>query len=70
MRYGDYTALGQYVGCADLMDVVLTIKPKLHIFGHIHEAAGVSHNAHTTFGNACAVNLAYELANPPLVFDL
>lgn len=70
LRHGDYTYMGNYVGCADLREIVWKLKPKLHIFGHIHEAAGITRNAHTIFANACTVNLAHKPVNPPLVFDL
>lgn len=45
--YSDYN-----VGCADLLERVLQIKPRLHVFGHIHEAAGQREIRETTFVNA------------------
>lgn len=36
----DKTWAGQHVGCEELTPRVQAIQPKLHLFGHIHEAAG------------------------------
>ena len=57
------------VGCADLLAAVERIKPKYHIFGHIHEGYGITKNAHTTFINASMCDGAYNPMNPPIVFD-
>ena len=60
-----------HVGCQDLLDEVTTrIKPKLHVFGHIHEAYGRSTDGQTIFVNACNLDLGYKPVNPPLVVDL
>lgn len=37
---GDRTALGVRAGCADLSRAVARSAPRVHVFGHIHEAAG------------------------------
>lgn len=60
----------QSVGCEELRESVFEIRPKLHIFGHIHEGAGVSHVAGITFANASICTGAYAPVNPPLVFDI
>ena len=51
--FGDRTFDGRNEGCDDLLVRVRQIKPKLHIFGHIHEAAGQWEEGGTTFINAC-----------------
>jgi predicted phosphohydrolase len=48
----DATVRGEHVGCEELLARVTTLKPKLHLFGHIHEAAGVRAEAGTLFVNA------------------
>jgi len=48
----------------------MRVKPKYHIFGHIHEAAGVSTDGTTTYINACSCDLRYRPDNPPIVFEL
>ena len=57
-------------GCRELLDVVSTIRPQYHLFGHIHDAYGVVETEHTTFVNASIVDEKYELKNRPFVFDL
>lgn len=59
----------EHVGCADLLAAVERIKPKYHIFGHVHEGYGVTRNEHTTFINASMCDAAYNPINPPIVFD-
>lgn len=49
------------VGCPLLLKKVKEIKPKVHVFGHIHEARGVHEEDGTTFINASAVDLSYRL---------
>jgi len=63
----DKTSRGDLVGCEDLLERVLKIKPKLHVFGHIHEAAGQLERDGTVFVNASVLNLAYNLVNLPVV---
>lgn len=48
----DMTHRGEAVGCRDLLDRVRLIRPRLHVFGHIHEAAGRVDVDGTTFVNA------------------
>jgi Icc-related predicted phosphoesterase len=68
--HGDQTILGQIVGCRDLMEVVVQIRPRFHIFGHIHEGVGVTENEHTTFINASICNHFFEPVNEPIVFEI
>jgi len=66
---GDLTARGYSTGCQDLLEVIDQIKPKLHIFGHIHEGYGMTSNRDTTFINASSTDQMYRLINPPIAFD-
>lgn len=68
--YCDMVVDGEHVGCVDLLKRILKIKPKYHIFGHIHEAYGVDKNEHTTFINASICDLRYDPVNKPVVFDI
>lgn len=52
LGFGDKTVRGEAVGCADLLDRIRVVKPKLHVCGHIHEAAGVVRDGATLFVNA------------------
>ena len=67
---GDLTTRGENTGCADLLDVVEETKPKLHIFGHIHEGYGVTANRETTFINASSCDHQYQPNNEPIVYEL
>ncbi len=40
MGFGDTVWSGEHVGCEDLLRHVRRVKPRLHLFGHIHEARG------------------------------
>lgn len=68
--HGDEVVSGERVGCEDLIDFVDRIKPKYHIFGHIHEGYGISHNSHTTFINASTCDFEYDPVNVPIVLDI
>jgi predicted phosphohydrolase len=68
--HGDRTDQGIHVGCQDLLEVVEQICPLVHVFGHIHEAYGITSNEHTEFINASVVDLRFRLSNQPVVFTL
>jgi len=59
-----------YVGCAELEKALYTIKPKLHISGHIHEGYGWDYNDSTTFVNASTCTLRYYPTNTPWEIEL
>ena len=60
---------GERVGCQDLLEVVEWIKPKAHIFGHIHEGYGITRNEHTAFINASICDVSYQPQNKPIVYE-
>ena len=66
----DRTYTGQYVGCPHLLARVQKIRPRLHVFGHIHEAYGQEEHDSTIFVNASTCNLRYKPSQPPIVVDL
>lgn len=57
------------VGCVDLLNRVQEVKPKYHIFGHIHEGSGILKVDEVTFINASVLNEDYRLINKPIHFD-
>lgn len=57
-------------GCADLLEKVLHINPKYHVFGHIHEGYGGAKLNDTTFINASVCDGRYRPINKPVVFEL
>ena len=57
---GDETLIAQY----------LRIKPKVHVFGHIHESYGSRVKDGTTFINAASCNSKYRPVNKPIVIGV
>jgi Icc-related predicted phosphoesterase len=57
------------VGCEELMKRVEEIKPKIHVFGHIHEGYGYVFDGNTHFINAAVLNGRYEYRNKPVTVD-
>ena len=55
------------VGCQDLLNTVLQMRPRYHIFGHIHDSAGVTIRYGTTFVNASICDMHYRLAHRPII---
>lgn len=74
MGIGDKTFMGQQVGCEELAEVVKLIKPKIHLFGHIHEAAGQWQIGDTLYVNASMapspVSLRRNKVNQPVVIEI
>ena len=57
------------VGCEMLRYRVDEIKPKIHVFGHIHGENGYYFNGHTHFFNASVLNERYNYTNKPFHFE-
>lgn len=60
------------VGCLELLKRIIEIKPKVHVFGHIHGGHGIyqSDELPTTFMNASVCTESYEPTNKLLSLDL
>lgn len=65
----DQTMRGEAVGCEMLFKKVNEIKPKLHVFGHIHEGYGLIDKENTTFVNASVLDIRYNLRNEPVTIQ-
>jgi Icc-related predicted phosphoesterase len=61
---------GLHEGCHELLDAVVQLRPKLHVFGHIHTAYGIFRNEHTTFVNASRLGLHDDPDSAPFVFEM
>lgn len=61
---------GSRVGCEDLFKRVVEVKPKLHVFGHIHHSYGMQQFNGTTFVNASICTEQYKPINIPIVVEL
>jgi len=57
-------------GCRELLDTVMRIRPKLHVFGHIHGAYGIFQTQQTTFVNAARLGLHDDADKPPFVLQI
>lgn len=66
----DRTLLRWQVGCRELRAVVDHIRPKLHLFGHIHEAYGSTEQNDTHFVNASICTFRMWPINRPFYIDL
>jgi len=67
----DLVMSGERVGCEDLANRIKDLKDlKLVQFGHIHEDYGYELIDDVYYVNASVLNLRYELANKPFVFEI
>jgi len=57
------------LGCKDLLQKVKMIKPKYHLFGHVHASYGIIEIKRTTFINASNLDSRKGLVNAPFFFE-
>jgi Icc-related predicted phosphoesterase len=65
----DMTVRQKPVGCEDLWEIVQEIQPKLHLFGHIHEARGQMQVGNTLFVNAAMLDVNYDPVYEAIVIE-
>jgi len=63
----------KHLGCYDLREAIKRVRPKVHVFGHIH--GGTYFGQHifrdgTDHYNASVVNEAYKVVNKPIIHKL
>ena len=62
---------GIRAGCVELLNTVrLRVRPKYHVYGHIHEGYGVRSDGKVIFINASICDINYMPTNRPVVFDI
>lgn len=61
---------GFHSGCRELLDAVMRIRPKLHVFGHVHSAHGIFQTNDTTFVNAALLGPDGDLHQRPIVLRM
>lgn len=66
LGFGDRTYADERVGCADLIARIRVVKPRVHLFGHIHQDGGNWLEHATTFLNVTT----NECRRSPTVFDI
>lgn len=59
----------EHLGCELLTQRIKTIKPKIHICGHIHSGHGYKFDGDTHFINASVLDEDYVYSYTPLTFD-
>lgn len=68
---GDMTLHSGHFGCQNLLEEIQhRVRPRLHIYGHIHEGYGTSFDGRTLYVNASSLDIGYEAINPCIVIDL
>jgi len=60
---------GAPVGCVDLKNAISRVKPKLHIFGHIHNQYGIREINGVKHINASLTDYLKRLVNDPILID-
>ena len=60
---------GTHLGCELLTERIKTIKPKIHVCGHIHSGYGHYFDGHTHYFNASVLNEQYMYAHSPWHFE-
>jgi Icc-related predicted phosphoesterase len=67
----DQSALeGKHQGCDQLLTAVRRVRPRVHVFGHIHQHYGVVRSAGTLFVNAALAGSDYTIAKSPIEFQI
>jgi predicted phosphohydrolase len=61
---------GEHVGCEELRAALPRVRPKIHVFGHVHEDYGVLEQDGTTFINASICDGRYRPIQAPIVIDV
>lgn len=68
--FGDQTISGENVGSRTLLSRLDVVKPKLVVFGHIHEGQGVYLTDGMTLANVTLLNIYYKRAHDPYVTEI
>jgi len=59
-----------HLGCKELAKAVQQIRPRLHVFGHIHGGQGQRNSDGTRYISASVVNEVYQLVYAPQVIEI
>jgi len=65
------TCIGQNLnlGCELLSNKIKTVKPKIHVFGHIHSGYGYKFDNDTHYFNSSVLNEQYNFTQKPLTVE-
>lgn len=64
------TADANHAGCPQLLEAVTRLKPKVHVFGHVHGAHGTEISGETLFVNAALMGLDGDLSESAIVLRM
>lgn len=64
------TADGSRAGCTELRKAVVRVRPRLHVFGHIHSGYGTFATKSTMFVNAALLGKFGALDKQPIVLEI
>ena len=67
---GTKTDSPNHAGCLDLMNRIKEVKPKVHIFGHIHPSYGTVNDNGTLFINGSNADSHYKMKNKPILIEI
>jgi len=67
--YGDKNIDGEHCGCELLLEALDRVKPKYHIFGHIHEGRGTYNRGPSSLINGTVLDENYNLKYQPVVME-
>ena len=76
LNYLDSNTKGEHCGSLSQYAYIEKVRPKVNVFGHIHEGYGhitkqwKNTNEHTAFYNVCILNSRYKLENNVTVFHV
>lgn len=71
LGHGDLCCTMVRAGCVELLNTVqCRVKPKYHVFGHVHEGYGITSDGKIIFINASTCDINYLPNNLPIVFDI
>jgi len=66
----DRNDAGTLCGSQQLLHAVTRARPRLHVFGHIHEARGMCLRGDTDFLNVANLSSDYTRLHDPIVYDI
>ena len=66
----DQNYRSDHVGCEALARRLVLVRPRLHVFGHIHSSYGMTQSGATTYINASVCVGVARTLNKPIVVDL
>ncbi len=59
-----------HYGSEELLQRVIAVSPRLHLFGHIHRQHGITDNGSTRFSNSAIMNAGYSDLHAPNLIEL